>query len=57
MEEGSVNALNSFNCDHKKPHVYTQRQFDILNGFELIFTRCFSCHKVVGLEAKKISNR
>jgi len=55
MEEGSLDVIRVLNCDHKKPHVYTQRQFDILNGFELTFTRCFTCHKVVGLEAKKLS--
>ena len=57
MEEGSISSLKSFTCDHIKPRLYTQRQFDILNGFELTFTRCLKCHKVMALEAKKLSGK
>jgi hypothetical protein len=55
MGDRSLNAIRVLKCDHKKPHVYRQRQFDVLNGFELTFARCFTCNKIVGLEAKKFS--
>ena len=35
MGDRSLNAIRVLKCDHKKPHVYRQRQFDVLNGFEL----------------------
>ena len=44
-------------CDHKEQQLYTERCFDILNGFELNFTRCLNCHKIVSLDAKKFENR
>ena len=34
-----------------------ERCFDILNGFEFNFTRCINCHKIVGLEAKKLGTK
>ena len=40
-------------CNHEKQELYTERCFDILNGFELNFTRCINCHKIVSLDAKK----
>jgi hypothetical protein len=43
------------NCNHKKQQLYTQKRFDVLNGFELTFTRCLNCHKIVGLEARKFT--
>jgi hypothetical protein len=42
-------------CNHQKHQVYTQRRFDILNGFEFTLTRCLNCHKIVGMQAKKFS--
>ena len=42
-------------CDHAMHPSYTQRRFDILNGFELILTRCINCHKILKLEAKKLN--
>ena len=43
-------------CNHENQRLYTDRQFDVLNGFELTYTRCISCHKIVRLEAKKLSS-
>jgi hypothetical protein len=55
MEEDTLGYISQPNCNHQKQRVYTQRQFDILNGFELTFTRCLNCHKIVGLDARKFS--
>jgi hypothetical protein len=43
------------NCNHEKQQTYTQKRYDILNGFELTFTRCFSCHKILEIQAKKFT--
>jgi hypothetical protein len=42
-------------CDHADHQSYKQRQFDILNGFELVFTRCINCHATLALEIKKLT--
>jgi hypothetical protein len=42
-------------CDHAMYSSYTQRHFDILNGFELVLTRCINCHKTLKLEVKKLN--
>ncbi len=42
------------NCKHRM-ELYKQKRFDILNGFELTFTRCLNCHKIMSLEARKFS--
>ncbi len=54
VEKGLAKATDV--CDHDLEKTYTERCFDILNGFELIFTRCINCHKIVSLEAKKFSD-
>lgn len=56
VEEGQVSS-SELNCNHLKERMYTERCFDVLNGFELTFTRCINCHKIVGLEAKKFSSQ
>jgi hypothetical protein len=53
MEEDRLFTERQLNCNHQTEEIYTQRRFDILNGFELTLTRCLNCHKVVELEAKK----
>ena len=53
MEEDVLFSQRQLNCNHQAEELYTQRRFDILNGFEFTLTRCLNCHKVVGLEAKK----
>ena len=53
MEADSlVNSLKP-ECNHGKQPVYTQRRFDILNGFEYNLTRCLNCHQIVEFKAKK----
>jgi hypothetical protein len=55
MEEDTLFSMRQLNCDHQKQELYTQRRFDILNGFELNVTRCLNCHKIVELKAEKFS--
>jgi hypothetical protein len=55
MDEGQLIFISQAICDHAKQRRYTQRSFDILNGFELVVTRCCNCHKTLALEVKKIS--
>lgn len=57
MDEETLVDTSQLNCSHKEQELYTERCFDILNGFELTFTRCLNCHKVVGLDAKKFGDR
>ena len=56
MEEDILFSTRQLNCIHEQ-EVYTQRRFDILNGFEFNLTRCLNCHKIVGLDAKKFSKQ
>lgn len=56
MEEDMLVTTIQANCDHTKERHYTQRQFDILNGYEIHVTRCINCHKTLSLEAKKFGN-
>jgi len=56
MDEEKLVDTSQLNCDHENQRLYTQRFFDILNGFELTFTRCINCHKIISLEAKKLAN-
>ncbi len=53
MEEDILFNQRQQICVHEKQKVYSQRQFDVLNGFELNFIRCLNCHKIVELNAKK----
>ena len=57
MEEDILFEVSQLNCSHQKQELYKQRRFDILNGFEFNLTRCLNCHKIVGLEAKKLSKQ
>jgi uncharacterized protein with PIN domain len=52
MEEGILFSIRQINCNHQKQELYTQRQFDIINGFEFNLTRCLKCHKIVELKSK-----
>jgi hypothetical protein len=56
MDAERLVGNSQLNCNHEKQRLYTQRCFDILNGFELTYTRCINCHKIVSLEAKKLAN-
>ncbi len=55
MEEDRLLSVSQVTCDHAKQRRYTQTRFDILNGFELILTRCINCHKILAFEAKKLN--
>jgi hypothetical protein len=55
MKEDRLFLLSQVSCDHAKQRRYTQTRFDILNGFELVLTRCINCHKILALEAKKLN--
>ncbi|MGA2387091.1 MAG: hypothetical protein ABSG33_11250 [Candidatus Bathyarchaeia archaeon] len=57
MDEERLVNVNQLNCNHAEKELYTERCFDILNGFELTFTRCLNCHKIVSLAAKKFEDR
>jgi hypothetical protein len=54
MEENRLDSISQVTCDHAKQRRYTQTRFDILNGFELVLTRCINCHKVLAFEVKKL---
>ena len=47
-------ATRQVNCDHLGYRQYTERRFDILNGFELAETKCANCHKILVTEIIKI---
>jgi hypothetical protein len=55
MRKDRLIIVNQFTCDHAKQRHYTQTRFDILNGFELLLTRCINCHKILALEVKKLN--
>jgi hypothetical protein len=57
MDEEKLVATVQPHCDHENQRLYTDRYFDVLNGFELTFTRCVNCHKIISLEAKKFSSK
>jgi len=55
MEEDRLVSISQVTCDHAKQRRYTQTRFDILNGFELVLTRCINCHKILAFEVKKLN--
>lgn len=55
MYQDRLISFSQVTCDHAKQRRYTQTRFDILNGFELVLTRCINCHKVLAFEVKKLS--
>jgi hypothetical protein len=54
MEEETLGKVSQVVCEHAKYKWYVQRRFDILNGFEVVLTRCINCHKTINLEIKKL---
>jgi hypothetical protein len=54
MGEDRLTTVSQVICDHAKQRLYTQRHFDMLNGFELVATRCCNCHKTIALEVKRL---
>ena len=55
MRENRLVAISQATCDHAKQRRYTQTRYDILNGFELVLTRCINCHKILTFEVKKLA--
>ena len=55
MEKDRLISISQVTCDHAKQKRYTQTCFDILNGFEIVLTRCINCHKIIAFEAKKLN--
>ena len=55
MKRGTLASVSQAVCDHAIQRSYTQRHFDILNGFELNLIRCINCHKTLELEVKKLN--
>jgi hypothetical protein len=54
MEQDRLIDVSQLVCEHVKHNRYCMSQFDILNGFEIIATKCSNCHKTLSLEVKKI---
>jgi len=55
METDRVVSVAQAACNHARHRRYMQRSFDILNGFEIVQTRCVNCHKTLVLEVKKLN--
>jgi hypothetical protein len=55
METDTLFVVTQATCDHARHRWYTRRRFDILNGFEIVQTRCLNCHKTLALEIKKLN--
>lgn len=56
MKEDILVSTSQKNCNHGSHKKYTERTFDILNGFELIAERCYNCHKIIELEIRSTSH-
>jgi hypothetical protein len=54
MEKERLTRFRQVICDHSNQEHYTQRRFDILQGFELIKTKFTNCHKIPTLKILKI---
>jgi hypothetical protein len=55
MRENRLLSVAQATCEHAKQRQYTQTRFDILNGYELVFTRCINCHKILILDVRKLN--
>lgn len=54
MEADILVSVNQHNCKHERHRKDTERNFDILNGFEIIASKCSNCHKTLELTIKKL---
>jgi hypothetical protein len=57
MTQEELTSVNQALCNHSNQRHYIQNQFDILNCFEIVETRCSNCHKILFLELRKITER
>ena len=55
MEEEILISIDQKNCDHWRHRKYTERNFDVLNGFEIIIIRCCNCHKRLQMTVKGLA--
>ena len=49
-------SVTQVNCKHEKQLKYSERIFDILNGFEIITIKCSNCHKTLKLTVKRMNS-
>jgi formate-dependent nitrite reductase cytochrome c552 subunit len=54
MEAEILASVTQVNCKHERHRKYTERNFDILNGFEIIASKCSNCHKTLELTINKL---
>jgi hypothetical protein len=55
MEEEILVSINQKNCNHWEHRKYTERNFDVLNGFEITVLRCGNCHKTLQMAVKGLA--
>jgi hypothetical protein len=55
LEADILISINQSNCQHEKHRKFIDRTFDILNGFEIIASRCSNCHKTIELRIRKMA--
>ncbi len=53
MDKEELTTMSQLVCDHAKQRKYSINQFDILNGFEIVATKCSNCHKILSLKIRK----
>ena len=54
MDKERLTYVSQLVCNHAKQRRYSMTNFDILNGFEVVATKCSNCHKTLALEVKKL---
>jgi len=54
MDKEQLPTIRQVNCDHLSHEQYTERRFDLLNGFELVETKCVNCHKILSSKITRI---
>jgi hypothetical protein len=54
MDKERLTSVSQLCCNHAKQRRYSMTNFDILNGFEIVATKCSNCHKTLALEVKKL---
>ena len=54
MDEERLTYVSQLCCNHAKQRRYSMTNFDILNGFEVVATKCSNCHKRLDVEDKKL---
>jgi hypothetical protein len=54
MEKEQLPWIRQVTCDHSNHREqYTRQRFDILQGFEIVETRCINCHKILTAKITK----